>query len=671
MNSIKRRYFPHLFNSNSATGKIESFRKPGFLTLIPFAITGIASLIWFLVRVIPKPSRATYPCMKVAMPLAYSFMAYIVTMAASVLFFKKAVLHFRKNRYAYAFFLLATGIVFSVVTLVMQSLPSAASSNIISSRHTGLFVDPLGPNVPIGTPKGICPGRVVWVYDRDATNEKCTNSNHSDAYWLAKNCNQTVVDKMFSDGIKSVTGKQSHAEAWDAIFRYFNINHGKGDTGYIAGETIFIKINAVTAYSGAEPDGEMPSYLGIEYDTSPQTILALLRQLVNEAGVPQEDIYIGDPIADIWNTLYDVWHAEFPNVKYVSKRNIPGRTKITPSTTPGIYYSDKGTVMTEVTSHCFFKEMMDADYLLNVPTMKGHRWGGITLFAKNHFGSNTSSGSWQLHKGLMNPDNQVPLRTAYKSYRVFVDLMGSKYLGGKTLLYYMDALWSTSYEHQKPQKFQSAPFNNDWSSSLIFSLDPVAVESVCLDILQKEFTEEDIIDGTDGPATDRFTFVQWDGVDDYLHQAASSEWWPDGIAYDPDNSGKPIGSLGVHEHWNNTTDMKYSRNLGTGEGIELIKIFNGTTLTGKTPTDLSFEVYPNPVLENTRICFHMMQSGTVQLDVFSLDGKRLRTLLSGPVNAGEQSVEWYPDVPQGLYIIKLSVKGNDAPEEYLKKIEIL
>jgi hypothetical protein len=664
MKNTKSRWLARIFNFNAISGKIESFRKPGFFTFIPFAIVGIASLIWFLARVIPKPGRATYPCMKVAMPLAYSFIAYIVTMTASVLFFKKAVVHFRRNRYTYAFFLLATGIVVSTVTLVMQSAPSAAVCR--SSSQNGLFTDPLGPNVPIGTPKGIHPGRVVWLYNPDATNENCTNSNHSDAYWLDKNCNQVVVDQMFSDGIKSLAGKETHAEAWEAIFRYFNVNHGKGDTGYVAGETIFIKINAVTAYSGAEPDGEMPSYAPIEYDTSPQAIMALLRQLVNEAGIPQENIYIGDPIADIWNTLYDKWHAEFPNIKYVSKRNIPGRTKITASSETGIYYSDKGTVMTQVTTHNFFKEMMDADYLINVPTMKGHRWGGVTLFAKNHFGSNTTSGSWQLHKGLMNPDNEVPLRTEYKSYRVFVDLMACKYLGGKTLLYFMDALWSTSHEHQKPQKYQSAPFNNDWSSSLIFSLDPVAVESVCLDILQKEFTEEDL--STNPP---RYAFVQWEGVDDYLHQAASPEWWPEGITYDPDNSGTPIGSLGVHEHWNNTTDMKYSRDLGTGEGIELIKIFTGATLAGEITSDISFEVFPNPVTESTRIRFHMNRNGSARLDVFSLDGRRIRTLLNGPVNTGDQSVEWHPDVPRGIYIIKLSVKGSPVPEEYLKKIEVL
>jgi hypothetical protein len=28
----------------------------------------------------------------------------------------------------------------------------------------------------------------------------------------------------------------------------------------------------------------------------------------------------------------------------------------------------------------------------------------------------------------------------------------------------------------------------------------------------------------------------------------------------------------VHEHWNNATDKKYTRNLGKGAGIELVNV---------------------------------------------------------------------------------------------------
>jgi hypothetical protein len=55
--------------------------------------------------------------------------------------------------------------------------------------------------------------------------------------------------------------------------------------------------------------------------------------------------------------------------------------------------------------------------------------------------------------------------------------------------------------------------------------------------------------------------------DNFLHEAAAGsnkEFGP----YKP--NGKPVGSLGVHEHWNNPKDKQYSRNLQPkGRGIEL------------------------------------------------------------------------------------------------------
>jgi hypothetical protein len=71
------------------------------------------------------------------------------------------------------------------------------------------------------------------------------------------------------------------------------------------------------------------------------------------------------------------------------------------------------------------------------------------------------------------------------------------------------------------------------------------------------------------------------GVDDYMHQAADPSNWPNGIVYDPDNSGKPIPVLGVHEHWNNAVDKQYSRNLGNGNGIELVSIPENLVKGGK------------------------------------------------------------------------------------------
>jgi hypothetical protein len=161
----------------------------------------------------------------------------------------------------------------------------------------------------------------------------------------------------------------------------------------------------------------------------------------------------------------------------------------------------------------------------------------------------------------VNPTEKNPTREGYGLYRVQVDLMGHKWLGDKNLFYLMDALYAGPESVDPPTKWKMAPFNNDWTSSLFLSQDPVAIESVGYDFLRSEYTQ-------DTP----YSWVQMQGVDDYLHQAADRAAWPPGIVYDPENDGTPIGSLGVHEHWNNAQDKKYSRNLGTGTGIELVRV---------------------------------------------------------------------------------------------------
>jgi hypothetical protein len=138
------------------------------------------------------------------------------------------------------------------------------------------------------------------------------------------------------------------------------------------------------------------------------------------------------------------------------------------------------------------------------------------------------------------------------------------------MLYIVDGLFGGgSDETRGPVKYFMAPFNDDWSNSIFLSQDQVALESVCFDFLRTEW------DGKNKHNSANNVFEEGPnmfGVDDYLHQAADSKNWPDGIVYDPDKSGKPIPSLGVHEHWNNGLDKQYSGNLGLTNGITLVSI---------------------------------------------------------------------------------------------------
>ena len=47
-------------------------------------IVGFLALIWFLLRVIPKPSRTLYPCQRVAFPLAAGFIAWLLGLTAGL-----------------------------------------------------------------------------------------------------------------------------------------------------------------------------------------------------------------------------------------------------------------------------------------------------------------------------------------------------------------------------------------------------------------------------------------------------------------------------------------------------------------------------------------------------------------------------------------------------------
>ena len=67
---------------------------------------------------------------------------------------------------------------------------------------------------------------------------------------MDNNTDQAKVNEMVSKTLKSLTGKETDAEAWDAIFRYYNQTHGRGNVGYTAGEKIVIKLNLNTGTSG-------------------------------------------------------------------------------------------------------------------------------------------------------------------------------------------------------------------------------------------------------------------------------------------------------------------------------------------------------------------------------------------------------------------------------------
>ncbi len=547
------------------------FRMSARLLLI---LTGIISTTWFLIRVIPKPSRATYPCMQATAPLMSGFIIYLLSLGGVVVFFRRAKAAFSNSRY------IASGmlIICVIAGFIIVLANSAHDIYGLSLQDSG---PEDGPNQPVGEALGVNPGRVVWMWNPDATNENCTNSfDAHDWFFKPENTNCEVVVKMVRSGLINLTGAKSVSESWDILFHYHNVSRKDKNTGYLSGEKIFIKINQGTSRLGlskedkengfyypdtlAQGEDKRKSTFGAT-EAGPYIVLELLRELVNESGIAQKDISVGDPMTDICGHNYEVWFAEFPDVTYTGKFSANhGRTLIYPTNDDLVFYSDKSK------SDKLYDVILNADYIINVANLKPHIAAGISLTAKNHFGSQARTSALHLHSSLIVPYGSVPSNAGYHKYRVQVDLMGSRYLGQNTVLYIVDGLFGGgANETRGPVKYFMAPFNNDWCNSIFVSQDQVALESVCFDFLRTEWNGINRHHSSNNAYEDRPNIR---GVDDYLHQAADPRNWPEGITYDPDNSGNPIKSLGTHEHWNTADTKHYSRNLGLMTGIELVSL---------------------------------------------------------------------------------------------------
>jgi uncharacterized protein (DUF362 family) len=358
---------------------------------------------------------------------------------------------------------------------------------------------------------------------------------------------------LLSGTIRSVGDAASDKAAWNKIFTDFNKRSGKGAVGYRKGEKIVVKLNLNQVHDHG--NGADASYV------APQLVEGLLRQLVQQVGAAPADITFYDAIRAVPATIFDRCTKEYPGVHFVDSTGTEGREKAVPDTTKPLVFA-KGD-LTFYLPTC----VTDAAFMINVAGLKGHTMAGMTVTAKNHMGTILTAdglgGARLVHPWLaVKSSHRVggPAPQGMASYNGLVDMNGHPQVGGKTVLYIIDALYATQHNEFRLApvcKWQSMPFNGHWTSSLFASQDGVALDSVALDFLRNEPTLTTIVTGA---------------VDNYLHEMALAHQPPSGTSYDPAKTGKPLASMGVHEHWNNATERKYSRNLGKGTGIELVDV---------------------------------------------------------------------------------------------------
>ena len=380
-----------------------------------------------------------------------------------------------------------------------------------------LFVQ---PNTPLGIGKGICPGRVAWVHSPGVAQWDGRTGLWVEDRWN----NQEKADAMVREAVLQLTGAPTVKKAWKSLFRHFNKEHGRGNRGYKKGEMIAVKLNMNNAITHHDT---------IELNSSPFVTLALVRSLVRDGGVRQQDLVLCEPSRAITDSIYNKVHREFPRVVFIDNIGGEGRQKCEYYPEQITYSTDNGKM-----ARGLAKCIVDADYLINSALLKTHTGPGVTLTAKNWYGATDISLMWR-----NNAHNNISAdkRHGKPGYKTFVDFIAHKDLGQKCMLFLIDGTYGSRDVNGAPApKWQKEPFNGDWACSLIVSQDELACDAVGMDILIGEWPE----------------FGSLNYCDEYMREAAMIPNPVSGTVYQQD--GKPLTApLGLMEHWNSQKERKY------------------------------------------------------------------------------------------------------------------
>jgi hypothetical protein len=626
--------------------------------ILPFL--GFLSLVWFLIRVIPKPDRAGYPCQRAAFPLASGFVLWVAGMCTSVLFFRRAQQKMHQARYA------AAALSLAVVVVALGFTFLGSPSTPVGAQDEAPFIPEEGANQPMGEGRGIYPGRVAWVHDPNATNWE------GDGYWWEdENTDPIIVGEMVSQSLRALTGKSGDAAAWDALFQHFNTRRGKGDVGYQSGEKIAIKLNL----------NQVGGYGSLQNRSvsGPQMVLAYLRQLVSVVGVADADIVLYDATRYVPGEIMNPVRAEFPNVRFVDWGGGTGREKYARDPDVLVHWSEELVLEDDGGNPTYLPTVVtEAAYIINMGILKAHNLAGVTMCAKNHFGTISADINGRPSSSAPKAAGIHPYATVHDfpggkgwnfdmrdmgTYNALVDLMGHEHLGEKTLLFIVDGLYATPLQNpplELSYKWEMAPFNGDWPSSLFVSQDGVAIESVGLDFLRTEPTMTEV----------------YGNVDNYLHEASMAHDSPSGTVYDPEGDGVPLPSLGAHEHWNNPTDMQYSRNLDMDYGIELVTPQMVTAVTDESagfalPRSMTLRNYPNPFNASTVLAFTLLEGDRMRLEIYNALGQQVALLVDEYLAAGSHEVVWNGrdlrgmEASSGVYFAKLTIGGRQTSRKLL------
>jgi hypothetical protein len=142
----------------------------------------------------------------------------------------------------------------------------------------------------------------------------------------------------------------------------------------------------------------------------------------------------------------------------------------------------------------------------------------------------------------------------------------------------------------------------------------------------------------------------------------------------PNANGTPVDIAN-----NNTLVLEYDFEIGDDWNVDELEvvafvqdldtkeIMNGhkemlkyVGINETNAANISLSTFPNPVTESATISFNLEKDAQTTIDIYSLQGKQISTLVNNNLTAGEHQLTWTPDgtVSNGIYIMKINVGGK-------------
>ncbi len=164
-----------------------------------------------------------------------------------------------------------------------------------------------------------------------------------------------------------------------------------------------------------------------------------------------------------------------------------------------------------------------------------------------------------------------------------------------------------------------------------------------------------------------------DGIDeDNNNNILVSHWSPAGITKFDANLSNPV-SVTVPGIFN-PADICYAKEIDTlaipNDGDDVLFVgFSDTTPVGDIVNeDYQFSMGPNPMLSETIIQFHLPKSEDIILDIYSIDGKKIKSLIQHKLIEGWHKVLLTGiDLDAGIYVVHMETSKGIISDKLIVK----